>query len=135
MFNEIPQLEKQGLRKFGLVTGAIFGTIFGILLPWIKDHGFVLWPWIVVSVLWTLALIAPLALNPVYNGWMRVGNIVGRINTSLILLIIFYVIIFPVGIFMRIFGRDPLSRKLDKNILSYRVSSHRHSKYRMEKPF
>lgn len=34
MFNHIPELDKRGLRNFGLITGALFASLFGLLLPW-----------------------------------------------------------------------------------------------------
>ena len=132
---DIPILDKHGLRQFGLITGAIFGALFGVLFPWLGDAGFVLWPWIIVAILWVLALIVPSALNPIYKGWMRVGHVVGWINTRILMALIFYFILLPVGIGLRIFGKDPMNRKIEKDRESYRTPSHSLPKERMEKPF
>jgi len=55
----IEQLDRKGLRKFGLVTGAIVLVLFGFLLPWIFGHGLPRWPWYVAGTLWIPALLVP----------------------------------------------------------------------------
>ena len=52
MQHTIPELDRSGLRQFGFTTGAIMVAIFGLLLPWLLDRGWPIWPWIVASPLW-----------------------------------------------------------------------------------
>lgn len=136
MMDEIEQLDKQGLRKFGLVTGAIVAGLFGLLLPWVFEAKLPLWPWYLAGALWTLAILIPVALNPVYHGWMRIGLVLGWINTRIILGIVFFVVFTPVALFMKVLGKDPMGRKLDASISSYRVPSNTHqSREHMGRPF
>lgn len=121
MFGEIPELDRAGLRRFGLTFGAIFAALFGVLFPWLAEAGWPLWPWGISGALALWALAAPGTLRPVYRGWMRVGYFVGRINTRIILFIVFYLIVFPIGLLVRLFGRDPMARKRDAKAGSYRV--------------
>jgi len=134
--HHIPELDRAGLRRFGLVTGIIFGALFGGLFPWLADKGFVLWPWVVTGVLWVWALALPGTLKPVYHGWMWIGLRIGWVNTRLILLIVFYFVILPFGVVMRwVFRKDPMSRGLDPEQETYRVQSTPSDRERMERPY
>jgi hypothetical protein len=133
--HDIPQLDRAGLRKFGLTTGGIVAALFGLLLPWIFDRSLPLWPWIVCGILAALAVAAPTALGPIYRGWMKIGNVLGWINTRIILALLFFVVLFPVGLLRRLFGRDPMHRKLDAHADSYRVPSTPQLPKNLERPF
>ena len=61
------------------------------------------------------------ALRPVYVGWMKFAFVLGWVNTRLILGLFFYGILTPVGVAMRLFGWDPLTRKIDRTAPSYWV--------------
>lgn len=132
--HEIPKLDKKGLRDFGLLTGVIFVALFGLLLPWLRGHGLPRWPWGVSATLWFLAILAPTLLRPVYQVWMRIGLVLGWINTRIILGIVFYGLLLPMGLIMR-FSRDPMERKLDGNEPTYRKPSTPRTRESMEKPF
>ena len=42
----IPELDRTGLREFGIVTGGIVAVLFGLLFPWLLERSFPLWPWV-----------------------------------------------------------------------------------------
>lgn len=132
--HEIPPLDRQQLRNFGLTTGAILALLFGLLLPWLLSHAWPLWPWIVAGGLGGLGLIAPTLLAPVYKAWMKFGHVMGAINTRIILGVFFYLIVTPIGLAMRLFRWDPMRRRLGEDA-SYRVASHVKPPQHMEKPF
>jgi len=48
---------------------------------------------------------------------------------------LFYVLVLPMGLIMRMFGKDPMARKVDKSAPSYRIESVSPPKDRLEKPF
>jgi hypothetical protein len=131
---EITSLDQRGLRDFGLMTGGIVVGLFEFLLPWLLDHNLPLWPWIIAGILWLLALVRPMALKPVYLWWMKFGAVVGALNARIILSIIYYLGLTPVGLIMRLFGRNPMERSLDDRA-SYRVASKTNSSKNMENPF
>ena len=131
----IPELDAAGLRRFALVTGAIVVALFGLGLPWLLDAALPVWPWVVAGVLAAWGVAAPATLGPVYRGWMRFGLLMNRIVSPLVLGLVFYLIITPVGVVMRLFGRDPLSRRLDPGAVSYRVQSRKPDRTSMERPF
>ena len=135
MQHTIPELDRSGLRQFGLTTGAIIVAIFGLLLPWILGRDWPIWPWIVVSPLWALAVAYPAWLRPIYRAWMRFGILASRITTPIILGIVFYLVITPISVLLRLGAKDPMRRTFESDTDSYRVSSHKLATDRLEKPF
>lgn len=132
---ELPELTDKDLREFGLVTGAIFAVLFGLLLPWLFEHDYPRWPWYVFAALAVPALIVPRSLHPVYRGWMRFGLLISRVTTPLILGIVFYLLITPTGLIRRIFGKDAIARSGGSSSETYRVPSKNPSVENMERPF
>ena len=133
-FHEIPELDKAGLRRFGITTGSIVAVLFGLVLPYLLDHGWPRWPWIVAAVLIAWALVAPGTLRPVYYGWMRIGLVLGKIMTPIILTLVYAIAVVPTSLILRLLGKDPLHRDFDQSS-SYRVKSKDPSIDNMEKPF
>jgi hypothetical protein len=131
----IPELDRKGLREFGLVTGAIVAVLFGVFFPWVLERAFPLWPWVILGVLGSWALIAPNSLRPVYRGWMRIGLLLSKITTPIVMGVIFLLIFVPVGLVLRVMKRDPLRRGFDRNLISYRIPSEQPPKSNLEKPF
>lgn len=125
------------LRSFGLIFGSIVIALFGLLIPWIVETPIFtrMWPWHLGGAVIILGLIIPISLKPLYIVWMKFGDIAGFVNTRIILFILFYIIVFPVGLIMKIFGADPMSRKLEADSDSYRIVRKRSSKQHMEKPY
>ena len=134
---DVPLIDTKGLRQFGLILGAILIIIFGFFLPWV-------WKWDnvpnfysigigFVMIIW--ALIAPELMRGLYNIWMKVGMFIGNIINSIILAIVFFFLITPMGLIMRMLGKDPMCRILDKNAKSYRVKSNVPKKNHVERPY
>ena len=98
------------LRRFGLTVGGMF-LLLG-LASWWRGH---YWPprvfWTVGLLLLVPGLVAPAVLGPVQRGWMRGAAALGEVNSRIILTLLFYLVIAPVGFVLRRF-RDPLDRSL-----------------------
>lgn len=133
--NQLSNLNRKDLRSFGILIGVFFVIIFGIFSPWIRTHSFPKWPWILASIFWSLAILSPNTLRPIYKVWMRIGLVLGNINTSVILGIVFYGLMFPMGILMRLFRSDPLSREFSSNLQTYRLPCSCKLLTSMEKPY
>lgn len=126
------------LRKFGFIMGAMFALIFGLLFPWIFDktsENWPIWPFIVLAIFWALALLAPQTLKPINKIWLKIGNVLGWINSRIILGIMFFLLIFPIGLLLKLFGKDSMDRKLNTNIKSYRKITTPRKKEHLERPF
>jgi hypothetical protein len=132
---KIPVLDRKGLREFGLVTGGIIAVLFGLFFPWLIERPIPRWPWVIFGVLAALALAAPQALKPVYHWWMRFGLLLSKITTPLIMGIVFYLVITPMGLVMRLAGKDSMARRLHQQVQSYRIKSEATPPKRLEKPF
>ena len=130
----IPELDRKGLREFGLVTGGIVAGLFGLFFPWLLDRALPLWPWIVFAVLSIWGLAAPMTLRPIYRLWMRFGLALSKVMTPLILGIVFFLLITPVALVLKILGKDPMSRKFDDSE-SYRVPAEKAPPENLEKPY
>jgi hypothetical protein len=132
--NDKKEMSKAELRKFGLVTAAMLVLFFDLLIPWIWGIAMPLWPLQAGAVLVIMALVLPASLGPVYTIWMRFAEALGWVNTRIILGVIFFAIFFPFGLVMRIFN-DPMKRKLDQSVQSYRIPSNPTRPEAMERPF
>ncbi len=122
------------LRKFGLVTAAMLVLFFDVLIPWIWDFAPPVWPLVVASILILMALAYPKSLGPVYTVWMKFANVLGWINTRILLGLIFYTLFMPVGFVVRAVS-DPMRRKQDNESDSYREESRQPKIENMERPY
>jgi hypothetical protein len=67
-------------------------------------------------------ILAPIPLRPVHAGWMKIAHLIGKIITTLMLALVYYVVITPSALIKRLFGGSPLPLKPDKEISSYWVT-------------
>jgi len=128
------KMTKKELRSFGLMTGAIALFLFGVA-PWFISGKLHRWPFVIAAVLWLPALLFPPVLEPVYRGWMKFGHVMGWINTRIILGIMFCLVIATIGLVMKVLGKDPMRRKLDSSLESYRIESDKKDKNHVERVF
>jgi hypothetical protein len=129
-------LSKRSLREFGLVTAGMIAAVFGLLLPWIWDAGsWPQWPWLLAALLGAISLTFPLRLRPFYHWWMKLAHVLGWINTRILLSLVFFLILLPVALILRLLGKDPMCRKLNPAQTSYRVESKTPPENHMERPF
>ena len=110
-------------------------SLFGLILPWFLKQNWPWPPWAIAAVFFAWGLMAPGTLRPFYRLWMRFGFIMNAIMTRIILGFVFYGTILPFGFAFRVRGKDPMDRKWDHELHSYRVVSHKTRSTDMEKPF
>jgi len=65
--------------------------------------------------------VLPRALAPIHTGWMWVGHVLGWINTRVLLSIVFYGLITPIGIIFRLLGKDAMRQAFAQDSQTYRV--------------
>ena len=113
-------ITRADLRNFGLTVGGILAVI--ALWPVLTGGQHPrLWALIISGIMVMSALVVPTALGPIYRAWMRIGAALGWVNTRIILGIAFYGLFTPMGAVMRVLGKDPLRRRFDANLTTYRV--------------
>lgn len=111
--------QESDLRIFGLIWSAIFLAI--AIYPLLSGHSIILWPLYTCSSFLLTAIIYPKIYKIIYfyQGWIAFGNIMGKINSKVIIFILFYFLFFPIGILLKIFRKDLLGKKLDPKAKSY----------------
>lgn len=112
--------ELTDIKQFGItltVILAIFGT-----LHFIKHHIVpAQWFFGISIALFLVSISMPKMLKPVYVIFLKVAHALGWFNTRVILILIYYMLITPIALIMRIFGKDLLNRKIDDKAPSYWV--------------
>ncbi len=135
MSQDIPELDRKGLRDFGLLMGGFVAALFGLVFPWAMDYAWPWWPWAVAAAFVAWALLAAQSLRPLYRVWMRFGLAMGWVSTRVVLSVVFYLVIWPMAAVMRLRGRDPMHGRFDDAAASYREPTAARSKDHMKKPF
>ena len=133
--SHIPELDRKGLRSFGFTFGAIIAVLFGLLVPWLFDKAIPVTPWVILAVMVAWGLAAPMTLRPLYTAWMTFGLFMSRITTPIIMGIVFYIVVTPMGFLFRLFASDPLRRDWDAEAETYRNKSEHLPPERLRKPF
>ena len=104
-------ISQKTLREFGFLIGFIFPFLIGWILPLIGGHSFRTWSLFISIPSIILAFTKPILLLYPYRAWMKLGNILGWVNSRIILGLVFLIILQPIALIMRILGHDPLRTK------------------------
>ena len=113
-------IDTREIRKFGVIAFFFFGCL-AIIGIWTKKplptylFGF-------LSLLGMSFVLIPSKTKPVYSLWLRIAHFLGRVVTTVILTLAYYLVITPAALIKRIFGGAPLPIKPDKNCPSYWVT-------------
>ena len=114
------EVDVKQLRSFGLIVGGIFAFLALWPLVW-RGEPPRYWMLALAALLIVLGLAWPRGLKHPYRAWMALGLVLGWINTRIILGFVFYTIITPMALIMRLRKRDPMRRTLDLEAETYRV--------------
>jgi hypothetical protein len=104
-------------RAFGLVFAAVFLAI--AVVPWLFGGRFHAWSLGVAAAFGALALAAPRILAPLNRLWLRFGLLLHRIVSPVVLGIMFFLVVTPIGLLMRALGKDPLRLRFDRAASTY----------------
>jgi hypothetical protein len=94
-------------RKFGLTVGGAFLVITGILW-WRGLDGAVPYTGVLGAVLAAAGLLIPTRLGPVNRAWMGLAHLISRVTTPIFMGVVYFVVLCPIGVGMRLFGRNPM---------------------------
>ncbi|MCF7957047.1 MAG: hypothetical protein K9M57_01225 [Phycisphaerae bacterium] len=109
--------DKKDLRNFGLVVGLAFGILGGVLF-WKEKESYIYFV-ILSTVLIGGGFVFPNVLKPLHKAWMLLAIIMGGIMTRVVCCLLFYLMVTPIGIVARLFGKDLLDMRIDKESESY----------------
>ena len=108
---------KRDLRKFGLTVGIAFLVVSVILL--LFDKSSYVYFGIIGGVLILFGVLFPAILKPLNKMWMTLALLLGWFMSRVILAILFYLVLTPIGIIAKLFGKRFLNLKIDNKTLSY----------------
>ena len=107
-------------RSFGLVFFFVF-LIIG-LWPLLDEGQIRIWSIIIGIIFLILALINSKILAPLNRLWFKFGLLLGSIISPIVMGIVFFLVVTPIGFIMKITGKDLLKNKYDKNSKSYWIN-------------
>lgn len=116
-FDREPVAEGSSNRSFGLVFTAFFALVG--LWPMVHKRPMRLWALYVSAAFLVLALALPAVLGPLNLLWTRFGRLLSKVTNPIITGLMFYTIFTPAGLLMRMFGKDLLRLKYDRDATTY----------------
>ena len=114
--NNVP-LKVSSEKGFGFVFTLFFMIIS--FYPILYGNNFRLWSFIIGVLILSITLIKPNLLNKPNLIWFRIGILLGKIVSPIVLTSIYLIVVIPTNIIMRLVKYDPLKLKIDKNVTSY----------------
>ena len=115
---ELHQTNKKDIRKFGITLGIILVIIGSVQLLKGNTH---IYPWLYIAgvLSFSLGFFVPVVLKPVYFLFNRITHAIGSFITGLVLAIVFYVVLTPIGLIARLFGKNFLDINWAKETNTY----------------
>mgnify|MGYP001173199161 CR=1 FL=1 len=100
-------------RSFGI----LFCIVFALIAVWPLMHNESLrfWAIPISMIFFILGLLNSKLLSPLNLIWIKFGELLGRIIAPIVMAIIYFIIVTPIGLFMRLIGKDLLKLKFLKN--------------------
>ena len=105
--------KKSSNRSFGLLFFVVFFLI-GIW-PLFKENDYRLWSLIISIIFLFLGLLNSKLLEPLNNLWIKFGEILGKVISPIIMMIVFFIVLTPLSFIIKLFGKDLLQIKFVKN--------------------
>ena len=112
MQNKSKNIQMGSNRSFGIVFFIVFLLI--ALYPILKDNDLRIWSLVISFIFLILGLINSKILTPLNRLWFKFGLLLGKFISPLIMGIIFFVVVTPIGIIMRLLKKDLLNLKYNK---------------------
>ena len=100
-------------RSFGIVFFIVFLLI--AFYPLLNDRSIHIWSLIISLIFLTLGIINSSILSPLNKIWFKFGILLGKIISPLVMGIIFFIVVTPIGILMKILKKDLLNLKYNNN--------------------
>ena len=109
--------KKNTNRSFGI----LFFIVFSIISIWpiLSGNELRLWSFIVAIIFLIMGITKSRFLTPLNIAWIKFGELLGVIISPLIMGLVYFLVVLPIGILMRVLGKDLLSLKFNKNIETY----------------
>jgi len=107
-------------RSFGLLFFIVFLAIS--LWPLKSQEDLRLWAFIIALIFFVLGILNSKFLTPLNKLWIKFGFFLGTIISPVVMGVVFFMVVTPVGLFMRLLGKDLLRMKKSKSASTYWIS-------------
>lgn len=127
-------IEKKDLRQFGVILGILLLALNLLRLFKGKPSNVVL---VIFGACFLLTgLFLPNSLRQIYRVWLKFAQVIGKYNSAVLLFVLYSLILTPIGIMLRLFGKDLLGLKLKQGDSSYWIKlDYKFDKERMKNQF
>jgi len=109
--------QKNQNRSFGL----LFFIVFLILALWplTKKNEINLYLISIAAIFLILGLFNSKILSPLNKAWIKLGELLGRIVAPIVMAIVYFIVLTPISLIVRLFGKDLIGMKFSNSIKSY----------------
>lgn len=116
---------KPSSRELRIFAALLMLFVYGVATYWIWKTGQTVGPGMLIGYGWTIGLIGlavPQSIRWVYIGWMLAVFPIGWVVSYLLLAAIFFGVIMPIGLILRVLGRDPMRKSFDRSASTYWIA-------------
>ncbi len=105
--------QKDNNKSFGILFFIVFLII--AIWPTLESGSIRIWSLVISIIFLVLGIVNSKILTPFKNGWIKLGEILGKVIAPIVMGFIYFIIITPIGIFIRLLGKDLLNIKYNKS--------------------
>ena len=116
--------KKSSNRSFGILFFLVF-LGFG-LWPLTKEMSPNIYLIIISAIFLILGLLNSKLLSPLNNLWIKFGEILGKIIAPIVMAVVYFLILTPISLLVRLFGKDLIEMKFNNNVKSYWIKRKKH---------
>ena len=104
-------------KNSNISFGILFFVIFLIISLWplFKENDLRIWSFIISILFLILSILNSKILSPIKRVWIRFGELLGKIISPIVLAVVFFIVVTPIGLFMKILRKDLLNIKFTKD--------------------
>jgi len=113
-------VSRKQLRSFGLIVATGF-LVIGLWPLIFRHQSARVWALAITVIFGTAGLLVPTALRKAHQIWMKAGELLGWVNSKVILGSMYYLLLTPIRALMSVIGYDPMNRKFNQKVATYRV--------------
>jgi hypothetical protein len=104
-------------RGFGFVFAGFFALV--AIVRWWKGHGYAGWFAAAAVAMLVISLVRPSVLAPFNRVWTKLALVLSKVMNPVIMAILFFIVVAPIGLIMRAMGKRPLALEFDPAAKSY----------------
>jgi carbon starvation protein CstA len=109
--------KKNSNKSFGVLFFIVF-LIVG-LYPYFQNENIRTWSIILSIIFLILGIFNSKFLSPLKSAWLKLGEMLGKFIAPIVMLLVYFVFITPIGLILKIFNKDVINYKIKKNLKSY----------------